>query len=287
LKITSIEQKGDVTVVRVSYTGVEDTIKLLMRSDAHHDSVNNKRELEKKHLDEAIRDDAFILDAGDLFDGMQGRNDPRRGYQDIRPEFKVANYFDAIEDDAYKFYSPYASRWILMGKGNHELSILKNTQIDMTSRLTGRLNHDGNNIVCGGVEGWVKFKFERVCSNGSKGGRVTVNLKYHHGAGGNAPVTDGIIEAKRQFLHLPDADILLNGHNHSDYIVALSREHVSDTDKRYYDIAYALRTPGYKDLGDWEREKGFPPKPHGAIWLSIRINSQSKPEIECRSAFDV
>jgi len=277
LKITGIEQHGEVTTVRLAYDGVDDNLKLLLRSDAHHDSVNNLRDLEKKHLDQAVRDGAYILDFGDIFDGMQGRNDPRRGYQDLRPEFKVANYFDAIEDDAFQFYKPYADNWILMGKGNHELSILKNTQIDMVSRLSGRLG-----VHCGSVGGWVKFKFERS----SGGRRTTVNLKYHHGAGGNAPVTKGVIDTNRQAVYLPDADLVCNGHNHQAYILPLARERISDTNRIYRDIAYYLRTPGYKDQGDWEREKGFPPSPHGAIWATIWINNQAKPQIDCRTAFD-
>lgn len=277
MNITSVEQKGEVTTVRISYESVNEDLKLLLRSDAHHDSVNCKRDLEKKHLDEAMREEAWILDAGDLYDGMQGRNDPRRGYQDIRPEFCVANYFDAIEDDAYEFYKPYASRWLMLGKGNHELSVLKNTQIDLTSRLAGRLK-----INCGGVSGWVKFKFETP----AKGGRTTVNLRYHHGGGGVSPVTKGVIDTARQAVYLPDADIVWNGHNHQAYIMPQSRERITDTGRVYRDIAYYLRTPGYKDQGEWEREKMFAPTPHGAIWVSIRINRQSRPEIECRTAFD-
>jgi len=282
LKIDNIEQHGEVTTVRVQYNGANDSLKLLLRSDAHHDSVNNKRELEKKHLDEAVRDGAFILDFGDLFDGMQGRNDPRRGYQDIRPEFKVAHYFDAIVDDAASFYEPYAKNWLLMGKGNHELSVLKNTQIDLTSRLTEKLK-----VNTGGVGGWVKFKFEKTnLESGKAGGRTSVNLRYHHGAGGNGPVTKGVIDTARQAVYLPDADIVCNGHNHNAYILPLARERVTDIGKVYRDIAYYLRTPGYKDQGDWEREKGFAPTPHGAIWVTIRIGRGTKPEIECRSAFD-
>ena len=283
MQITNVEQKGDVTVVRVEYNSVNDELKLLLRSDAHHDSVNNKRELERRHLDEAVRDDAYILDFGDAVDGMQGRNDPRRGYADLRPEHKVDNYFDVIENDAVEFYKPYASRWLLMGKGNHELSILKNTQIDMTSRITGRLNKEvGNNIVCGGVSGWVKFKFTKK----SAGGRTTVNLKYHHGAGGNSPVTRGVIDTARQAVYLPDADICVNGHNHQAYIVPIARERLTNADVLYRDISYYLRTPGYKDQGNWEREKGFAPSPHGAIWATIRINSAHKAEITCQSAFE-
>lgn len=282
MKIKSIEQHGEVTTVRINYSGNDDPLKLLLRSDAHHDSINNKRELEKKHLDEALRDDAWILDAGDLFDAMHGRNDPRRGYQDLRPEFKTDRYFDAIEDDAANFYGPYAHKWLLMGKGNHELSVLKNTQIDLTSRLSGRLK-----INCGGVGGWVKFKFEKVNpETGKSGSRATVNLKYHHGAGGNSPVTKGVIDTNRQAVYLPDADVVWNGHNHQAYILPLARERITDTNRIYRDIAYYLRTPGYKDQGGWEREKGFPPSPHGAIWLTVRINNSVKPELEARSAFD-
>jgi hypothetical protein len=277
LNINSIEQHGEVTVVRATYESSEDGLRLLLRSDAHHDSVNNLRDLEKKHLEQAVRDDAFILDAGDLFDGMQGRMDPRRGYQDLRPEFKVANYFDAIEDDAYEFYKPYAGRWLMMGKGNHELSVLKNTQIDLTSRLAGRLH-----VNCGGVGGWVKFKLERDCG----GGRTTVNLRYHHGAGGNAPVTKGIIDTARQAVYLPDADLVWNGHNHQAYIMPQSRERITDTNRIYRDTAYYLRTPGYKDQGDWEREKMFPPTPHGAIWVTIHVVRGTKTEIEARTAFE-
>ncbi len=226
MKIDNIEQHGDVTVVRITYTSNDEYLKLLIRSDAHHDSINNLRDLEKRHLDQAVADDAYILDFGDLFDAMQGRNDPRRGYQELRPEFKVDKYFNAVVDDAKKFYEPYANRWLLMAKGNHEASVLKNTQLDLTSLPA------------------------------------------------------------RQAVYLPDADIVVNGHNHNAYVVPLARERLTDNDRVFRDIAYYLRAPGYKDQGEWEREKMFAPTPHGAIWVSIRINKDAKPEITCHTAFD-
>lgn len=281
MKIDNIEQHGDVTVVRITYTSNDEYLKLLIRSDAHHDSINNLRDLEKRHLDQAVADDAYILDFGDLFDAMQGRNDPRRGYQELRPEFKVDKYFNAVVDDAKKFYEPYANRWLLMAKGNHEASVLKNTQLDLTSLLAAPLN-----VNIGGIQGWVKFKFERQFRSGKKGSRTTVNLRYHHGGGGNSPVTKGIIDTARQAVYLPDADIVVNGHNHSAYVVPLARERLTDNDRVFRDIAYYLRAPGYKDQGEWEREKMFAPTPHGAIWVSIRINKDAKPEITCHTAFD-
>lgn len=278
MKINSIEQHGEVTVVRISYISCEDTLKLLLRSDAHHDSFYNLRDLEKKHLDQALRDDAYILDGGDIFDAMQGKHDPRRGYQELRPEFKVAAYFNAIVDDAAKFYAPYIKNWLLFGKGNHELSVLSHSNTDLLSMLKDK--HPSINI--GGVGGWIKFKFER--ENG--GARTTVNLRYHHGNGGNAPVTKGVIDTNRQAVYLPDADIVWNGHNHNAYMLPLARERITDTNKIYRDLSYFLRTPGYKDQGAWEREKMLSPSPHGAIWVEINISRGSRPKITCYTAFD-
>ena len=59
---------------------------ILLRSDAHHDSRWCNRKLERQHLDEMVARDGAWADFGDLFDAMQGRYDPRKSYEDIRPE---------------------------------------------------------------------------------------------------------------------------------------------------------------------------------------------------------
>jgi hypothetical protein len=91
-----------------------------LRSDAHHDNPHNNRELEKKHLDEALEKDAGIIDGGDLFCAMQGAWDPRKSKSCLRPEHQRSDYLDAIVTTAADFYQPYAKNIVCLGQGNHE-----------------------------------------------------------------------------------------------------------------------------------------------------------------------
>jgi hypothetical protein len=97
-----------------------------------------------------------------------------------------------------------------------------------------------------------------------------------HGAGGEAPVTRGVIQTNRQQVYLPDADVVWNGHNHNSYVLPIARLRCSQRGKIYKDICWHVRTPGYKDdfgagLSGWEVERGGVPKPHGACWIRLGI----------------
>lgn len=283
-----IHQSGNVTKVYFddTFSGWEQW--LWLRSDAHHDSAHCRRDLEIKHLDAAKARNALILDGGDMLDAMQGKYDPRRNYDDLRNEYKVANYYDAIEDDAISHYAPYASSWLLMARGNHETGVLKHANIDLTSRITGRLNREtGSGIIAGGYGGWVIFYFSE---DGGKGNRSSIRLKYFHGAGGDAPVTRGVIQTARQAVYIPDADIIWNGHNHNGYVMPIKRERITAQGRLYFDTCWHVRTPGYKDdyadgSGGWEVERGSVPKPQGGCWIRLysedhRVRAQAIPEME-------
>lgn len=280
-----VEAQGNVVSVYFDdvYVGWEQW--LLLSSDRHHDSAWCDRELEKKHLDKAVERNALIIDAGDCLDAMQGRFDPRRSYPDLRPEFKVANYYDAIVADAARFYGPYAKNWLLLGRGNHESSTLKNAGTDPTSNLALLLNNQhGGAVIPGFFGGWVRFMFT------TKGvPRGSLNLKYFHGAGGEAPVTRGVIQTNRQAVYLPDADIVLNGHSHNNYLVPISRERLSNKGKLYKDIVWFARTPGYKNdyregAEGWEVERGGVPKPLGCMWA--RLFCEDK-RVRCELTADI
>src|SRR5918997_1906498 len=73
---------------------------VLLRSDAHHDSMECDRELEKKHLDLALERNALIHDGGDLFDAMQGKGDKRSSLSTLREEHKRTDYFNALVEEA-------------------------------------------------------------------------------------------------------------------------------------------------------------------------------------------
>lgn len=241
---------------------------VLLSSDRHHDSLWCNRDLELEHLERARERGAFVVDAGDLFDCMQGKFDPRRTYKDLRPEYKGDDYFDRVVKDAANFYAPYAGRFLMIGRGNHDQKVLQNNSTDLISNLVHRLNSDhGGHIQAGGYGGWVRFMF-----NIHQTQTQSVKLKYHHGAGGGGPVTRGVIQTNRQAVYLPDADIVMNGHTHDSFVVPIARERISEQGVIYQDIQYHVRSTTYKNeyqdgADGWHVETWKPPKPVGAGWL--------------------
>lgn len=255
-------------------------------SDVHIDSMYCDRDSFFEHMNSAKRDNAVILFGGDLFDGMNGRYDPRRSVGELRPEYKVDNYFDVVVKDTAELLKNYAERIALIGQGNHELAVLKHSNTNLADRLVYLLRTEYNsNVVCGGYRGWVRLMF--VCDTGEPSGSILI--RYAHSAGGNnAPVTRGVIETNRQAVYLPDANIVWNGHNHQGWLVAIPRERISQKGSVYTDIAWYVRTPGYKkellnDIG-FEAQRGIPPSPIGCVKIHIKM-SMKRPSFSIETVF--
>jgi hypothetical protein len=243
----------------------------MLRGDAHYDNVHCRQDIELRDLERAKELNAGIIDIGDLFCAMQGRGDPRSDYDALRPEHKRSDYINALVEVAAKRYRPYAPQWWLMGKGNHETAVLKNKNVDLTSMLAYDLNTPvadahASAIQVGGYGGWVRFHFTM-----RKTVKYSINLKYFHGAGGGGPVTRGVIDTNRQAVYLPDADIVVNGHTHDNYIVPVARERFGLHENISHDYLWFIRTPTYKDEygdggGGFHIERGRPPKPVGCVF---------------------
>jgi predicted phosphodiesterase len=269
-----ITQQGVVTSVYLEVkAGWEQWI--LLQSDNHHDSIKCSRELETAHLEEAKRRNAWVMIFGDLFDAMQGRFDPRRSMDELRPEYRREDYYDFVVSDIGKYLAPYAQNLLMITDGNHELSVLKNANTYLPDRLVSEyLNRrSGGHVVHGAYGGWVRFMFE---SAGKP--MMSVKLKYFHGSGGEAPVTRGVIQTNRQAVYLPDADVVVNGHSHNSYYVPISRERIGGKGKQFFDIQHHVRIPGYKqDYGDgstgWDVTRGGVPKPIGAVWMRMYFDN--------------
>jgi len=279
--------KNNVVTIRLDDINSEWKQSILLVSDQHHDSPLCDRKLEKQHLDEAMTKNAMIFMAGDTFDAMQGKKDPRASYDNLDPELKKDNYFDALVEFNTKFYAPYSKNIVMIGKGNHESSVKKHHSIDLTERMVHDLNKDtGSNIAVGGYGGWIQFFF-RI----QKTVRASLKMKYFHGSGGDAPVTRGAIQTARQAVYLPDADVVWNGHNHNEYSIPIQRERISQTGQVYQDTQWHVRTPGYlNSYGDgsvgWSVESGMPPKPLGCVWLEFSVDGKAG-KIKIRAIQDV
>jgi hypothetical protein len=262
---------------------------VMLRSDAHEDSPYCNRDLEEAHLSKAVSRNALVIDAGDLFCAMQGKYDPRSSMDDIRSEDVGEAYLDLIVEHAAERYEPYAKNFLLLGHGNHETSIRKRHGVDLTSNLVHRLNSMGGSCHLGFYGGYVRFQFVIQQTR-----RTSRNLKYYHGkrGGTSAPVTRGTIDTNRQSVYLPDADVVLNGHNHNEYILAIARERLTRVGIVKRDLIRFVRTPGYKDeYADGARgfgvEQGGGPKPLGCAWMKFYLKSTHNSDVGIELTADV
>lgn len=235
-------------------------------SDVHFDSVYSARDKYFGHLEAAKKENALIIDGGDLFDAMQGRFDPRRSMDELRPEYRREDYYDFVVQDVAKNLLPFSKNLLVLGSGNHELAVRKNANTDLTERLVAELRRERSPVVRMGFKGWVRFMLMR----GERSGGSIVLRYSHSGGGASAPVTRGVIETNRQAVYLPDADVVWNGHNHHGWIVPIARERLSNKGVVYQDIAWFVRTPGYKaeyifnDVG-FSAQKATGPTPVGCV----------------------
>lgn len=252
---------------------------ILLRSDAHHDNPDCNQELEKKHLDEAIKYGAGIIDCGDLFCAMQGKYDKRSDKSKVRPEHQGGDYLDRLVATAADFYAPYAQNFIAIGTGNHETAILKRHETNLTERLAERLREKtGAPVLTTGYTGWIRFRMARA---GTKLSISNFNLWHMHGYGGGGPITVDTIQGQRQRSYIEGADMIVTGHTH-DCWAQQSMKIMCDTHGMVHQKAvWNVKCPTYKDeyktgAGGWHIETGKPPKPLGAWWLHLTVERRRK-----------
>lgn len=240
----------------------------LLSSDRHHDNAHTDWDLELKHLAQAKERDAGIIDIGDMHCAMQGKYDRRQDRSALREEYQMGNYLDRLVESAADFYTPFAENFVLIGRGNHETSILKHHETDLTDRTCERISKQADHrVLSGGYGGWVRFHFETTSTQVQR-----VCLKYFHGSGGGGPVTRGVIQTNRMSVFLPDAHIVATGHTHDQWLVPISRERIANNGEIFIDEQVHVRCGTYKEEygdgnGGWHIERGAPPKPLGAQWL--------------------
>lgn len=241
----------------------------LLRSDVHHDSLFCRRKLEKQHLEMAKEHNAFICDFGDTLDAMQGRYDPRRSYDDIRPEYIGDDYYDRIVDDTVRFYTPYKDNFVMFAMGNHETSVRKHAGTNLIKRIAQPLGAQYTEF-----GGWIRFIFTI-----NKTKKKTLRLRYSHSGGSvNAPVTRGVISTNRQAVWLSRVDIVINGHDHHGWVVPVKREEMNNKGEIGHPILWFGRIPGYQDSwADGTRgyavEKAGGPRLQGSLWIWFRYDS--------------
>lgn len=263
----------------VHYINVEPgkkEVEYLLISDLHWDNPHCNRILLKKHLEEAKKKNCKVIINGDFFCLMQGKGDPRRSKDDIRPEHNNAKYLDSIIKTAVEWFKPYAEIIEVIGYGNHETTIIKHQETDVLERFVERLNTVANPkdpVYVGGYGGWIVTKFTDNTKDQKPGSKLH-KIKYHHGYGGGGPVTKGTIQHQRMGVSIQGADLIWMGHVHEDYEMTYMAEELNYKGEVKHKEILMLRTASYKEeyndgYGGFHIERGRPIKPLGGRWLKI------------------
>jgi hypothetical protein len=218
---------------------------------------------------------------------MQGHDDPRRYPEELKAEYKVSHYFDAIVLDASRYIQQFKNVpvWIF-GLGNHETGVMKKISTNLCDRLAYDLRLHGHKAEAAGYWGYLRvtFKYKKGTDAPSR------MLYWHHGTSSNAIVTKGTIQTNRQGVYLHDADVVLNGHNHHAYCLPIQAEKVNqNTLEPYTKTVWYLRTPGYKmSAPDCQQVYGFgaekhrAPTPRGCMFLDMTYKKGVGVDIEIR-----
>lgn len=244
---------------------------VLLTSDRHLDHVKSDRKLQRHHLEQAAERGAAVVDFGDLFCAMQGKDDRRSSKSSLRHDLKSDAYLDKLIDGAGEFLGPYIGNLAILGTGNHETAVLKRCETDLTARLVERLNANGAAVHHGHFSGWIFFRF-RPSAEGNGFVWKTFRAHYDHGYGGGGAVTKDVIQANRRAVYLPQADLVFSGHTHDSWVFPVTQLRVTDKGRAFLHQQHHVKIPSYKDeygagLGGWHVERGGPPKMPGAYWL--------------------
>ena len=187
-------------------------IKLALFSDIHFDSPDCDRETLKKHLDFCLKDGRYILFNGDFFDAILLGDRKRSTPHHIT---NTDNQLNVKLNEAYEFLKPYQNNILFFGRGNHEESIMKYNGLDVLEMLTTMLNMgQEHKILYGNYANFLRFSFK---STGKNKSQANYDIYAHHGAGGSAPSTKGMLDFSA-IIKGVNADLIWLGHKHNSLV---------------------------------------------------------------------
>jgi len=174
----------------------------------------------KRELKEADENGDRILINGDVFD-MIIPSDGKRFVADILHKrlHGKRNILNEAIKWAVEILGPYYSKIDMIGVGNHEASVEKYHSADPVALLIDAMKsqvpfNPDHKIHHGGYSGFVDYKLYRTeDKDGKTGGSTRLIIWYHHGYGGSAPVTHGVIDFAR--AGWVNADVKWFGHKHT------------------------------------------------------------------------
>lgn len=183
-------------------------VKLGAFSDIHIDSPDCDKLSLQAHFDYCLKDGRYILIGGDLFDAILLKDQKRAVNHIVDPRDNQLNV--KLEETAH-FLDPYKDQILFIGRGNHEESVIKYNGLDLLQMLTTLLNAGNKHkIQYGNYANFIRLSWLNTS------GKVVqhYDIFQHHGAGGAAPITKGMLDFSRISKGV-DADLIWIGHKHN------------------------------------------------------------------------
>ncbi len=255
--------------------GMGGTRRALVQFCEHFDSIRADVPMIRKHMQEALDEGAPIIKMGDTFDACNGRYDPRRNPEGVRPEFIGPDYLDRLVSEYSSFAKPFARNIALMGRGNHELSVMKHCDTDLISRTAERLRLEGSPVITAGIGTWVICRMHVTTTT-----KISVPIYLYHATGGLVGgAAKGVAGALRRGAVLPEAAVLISGGSHTEWQTTVARERLNEkTGRLYTDEQVHFAISSYRH--DWSPEgprpsfhsqEGRLPRSIGGSWLELTV----------------
>jgi len=247
---------------------------LTLMSDLHFGAPNVDYGRMLEDLEAARQQGDRILLDGDIFD-MILPGDIKRYVPEAlaTPLQGRSNIVNIIVQYAAEFLKPYATQIDMIATGNHEESVMKYHHVDPVQSLVHELNKNpGADVHYGGICGFVDYQVKAPTAQERSGTRWRYLIYYHHGAGGAALVTKGMIEFNRMETWL-DCDLIWIGHKHNRILDATTKRVTLSAAGRIIERPFrAVMTGGYFTTGEDTSEAymaGEPRKVNYAEWKNL------------------
>ena len=257
-----------------------------LSSDWHLGSSCTSYGLINRDLKKTQQFNRRIIINGDLFDGILCKDFKRFSPDVLHHSLHGKKDILGLSVDlAFDILSPYVDLIDVIGVGNHEISIENHHNFDIIRELVSRLNliRKEGQILLGGVGGFISYRFK----DNTKGGRsFRYTIFRHHGGGGAAPVTKGMIDLAR-LNAWADADLIWIGHKHSKVSNEITRLRQNNKGGGITQIPVKfIVTPSYQNayqaqlqedilkngrIGNYAVDTCQAPQPNGGMILSLTI----------------